>query len=405
MQGTRKRERIRWRRKILTGGLLVAAVTWALWRFDIPLPASANVSAATPTVPAPKPSVPVDVAATSRADVPVYLDGLGNVQAYNTATVKTRVDGEIQQVSFVEGQAVHAGDVLVQIDPRPFQAQYEQAVAKKAQDEAQLGNAKLDLNRYQRLLSTAAASRQQADTQRATVAQLEATVRADQGAIDAAKVQLDYTTIAAPFDGITGIRQVDPGNIVHATDTNGIVVVTQMQPISVVFTLPEDQLAPISAAMQAGPVVVTATSPDGNTELDRGTVLLVDNQIDQTTGTIRLKATFPNSGRKLWPGQFVNVQLLLHTDRDVLTIPSAAVERGPDGMFAYMVKPDNTVERRPLKVGQDDGDVTVIDGGLRDGDRVVTAGQYRLEQGTRVAASPAKPENKTAARKARGIVR
>lgn len=403
MEATRRRKGF-WRRKIVAAAVLVAAVTWGLWRFDIPLPASANVAAPAPHHAA-KPKVPVDIATAGRADVPVYLDGLGSVQAYNTATVKSRVDGEIQKVAFVEGQAVHAGDVLVQIDPRPYQAQYEQAAAKKAQDEAQLGNARLDLGRYQRLLATAAASRQQADTQRATVAQLEATVRADQGAIDAAKVQLDYTTITAPFDGITGIRQVDPGNIVHATDTGGIVVVTQMQPISVVFTLPEDQLAPISGAMQEGPVEVSAMSTDGKTELDRGTVLLIDNEIDQATGTIRIKATFRNARRTLWPGQFVNVRLLLNTEHDVLTVPSAAVERGPDGLFAYVVGADDTVERRALTIGHDDGAVTVVDDGLQEGDRVVTAGQYRLEQGARVAATPAKPAARTAARKPRITVR
>jgi len=360
--------------------LFVAAVCLPPWLFDAPVPANANVPAA--------PSVRVDVAPASRADVPVYLDGLGTVQAFNTATVKTRVDGEIQRVSFIEGQSVHPGDVLVQIDPRPFQAQYDQVVAKKAQDEAQLANAKLDLGRYQKLLNTNAASRQQADTQRALVAQLAATVRADQGAIDAAKVQLDYTTITAPFDGITGIRQVDTGNIVHATDANGIVVVTQLQPISIIFTLPEDELLPISTAMQAGQVMVAAMSRDGKTEFDRGTVLLIDNEIDQTTGTIRLKATFPNPRRMLWPGQFVNVRLLLRTDHDVLTIPSAAVQRGPEGLFTYVVEPDSTVAMHVLKVGQDNGAVTVGDEGLQDGDRVVTAGQYALQPGMLVAANP-----------------
>ena len=392
--------------RIARGGLLVAGVALVLWHFDTSAPVSAKDHAA-PGVPAAvTPGVPVDVASASRTDVPVYLDGLGTVQAYNTATVKTRVDGEIQKVRFVEGQTVHAGDVLVEIDPRPLQAQYDQVVAKKAQDEAQLVNAKLDLHRYQRLLSTNAASRQQADTQAATVAGLEATVRADQGAIDAAKVQLDYTTITAPFNGVAGIRQIDPGNIVHATDTNGIVVVTQMQPISVIFTLPEKDLAAISAAMRAGPVVVSATAPDNNTELDRGTVLLIDNEIDQTTGTIRLKAVFQNSRRTLWPGQFVNVRLLLHTDHDVITVPSAAVEHGPDGLFAYRVKRNNTVERRALKVGENSGAVTVIKKGLQDGDRVVTAGQYGLDQGTRIApAGTAASGTKTAANANRDAVR
>jgi multidrug efflux system membrane fusion protein len=360
--------------------LILAAVMWH-WQ--------GRVAGGTPSSAASPAPAPVDIAAASRADVPVYLEGLGTVQAFNTVTMKTRVDGQIQKVSFVEGQHVKAGDLLVQIDPRPYQAAYDQVVAKKAQDEAQFANAKADLERYAALLKTGAAPRQQADTQRALVAQLEATVRADQGAIDAAKVQLDYTSIASPIDGVTGIRLVDQGNIVHATDTNGIVVVTELQPISVVFSLPEDNLQSVAQAMARGPVEVAALSRDGKTEFDRGTLLLIDNQIDPTTGTIRLKATFPNPNNSLWPGQFLNVRLLLQTERNVLTVPSAAVERGPDGLFTYVVKSDSTVEMRTVTVGQDTGTIAVIASGLAAGDRVVTAGQYRVQPGAPVQVATA----------------
>jgi membrane fusion protein, multidrug efflux system len=350
-----------------------------------------------PTAP---PRIPVETATAKRADVPIYVEGLGTVQALNAVTVRSRVDGQIQKISFVEGQRVKSGDLLVQIDSRPYQAQYDQTVAKRAQDEAQLANAKLDLERYATLLKTQAAPRQQVDTQRALIAQFEATIRADQAAIDAAKTQLDYASITSPIDGVTGIRQVDQGNIVHAADTNGIVLVTQIQPIAVVFTLPEKDLPRVTAAMAAGPVAVTAQSHDGQTELDRGTVLLIDNQIDRATGTLRLKVTFPNEHDTLWPGQFVNIRLLLTTDRNVLTVPPAAVQRGPDGLYAYVVKPDDTVEMRVLKVATDTDAVSVIDDGLAEGERVVTAGQYRLEPGARVQTTEAPVRKEDVAQRA-----
>jgi membrane fusion protein, multidrug efflux system len=376
-----------WKPRIILPALGCAVLILAtlMWHWQ------SRAAGGTPSPASPAPT-PVEVAAASHADVPVYLEGLGTVQAFNTVTVKTRVDGQIQKVSFVEGQHVKAGDLLVQIDPRPYQASYDQVVAKKAQDEAQLANAKLDLDRYTALLKASAAPRQQADTQRALVTQLEATLRVDQGAIDAAKVQLDYTAIASPIDGVTGIRLVDQGNIVHATDTNGIVVVTQLQPISVVFSLPEDNLQSVSQAMAQGPVAVAALSRDGKTELDRGTLLLIDNMIDQTTGTIRLKATFPNPHNALWPGQFLNIRLLLQTEHNVLTVPSAAVGRGPDGLFTYVVKPDSTVEMRTVTVGQDTGAIAVIASGLAPGDRVVTAGQYRVQPGALVQIGTANSE-------------
>jgi membrane fusion protein, multidrug efflux system len=332
--------------------------------------------------------IPVDVTEAKRADVPVYLEGLGTVQAFNTVTVTARVDGELQKLGFVEGQMVNKGDLLAQIDPRPFQAALGQVRAQKAKDEATLQSAKADLERYIMLAPEDLASKQTLDAQRATVAGLEAQIKGDQANIDNAETQLRYTTIASPIQGRTGIRRVDIGNNVHATDTNGIVVVTQLQPISLIFTLPEDTLGVIATALSTGPVAVTALSRDGRTELDQGTVSLVDNQIDQSTGTIRIKAVFPNTQNKLWPGQYVNARVLVRTDRGALTIPSAAVQRGPNGLFAYVVKPDQTVEVRALKVGEENGSVSVVQDGLRDGERVVTSNQYRLQPGARVKREP-----------------
>ncbi|MBN8941875.1 MAG: efflux RND transporter periplasmic adaptor subunit [Rhizobiales bacterium] len=348
---------------------------WSWWsKAKAPPPAAAVVA-----------SIPVEAATAVTGDVPVYFRGLGTVQAFNTVTIKARVDGQLQTVAFTEGQQIKRGELIAQIDPRPYQAAFDQAVAKKVQDEAQLGNAKLDLQRYTDLAKNNFGTRQQLDTQRALVAQLEATIRVDQGAIDAAKVQLDYTTIASPIDGVAGIRLVDAGNIVHASDTGGIVVVTQMQPISIVFTLPEEDRPEVAAAMAAGPVEVAALARDGTGVLDRGTVLLIDNEIDQATGTMRLKATFPNPQNKLWPGQFVNVRLLLRTEHGVVTVPSAAIERGPAGFYAYVVKPDATVDMRTLAVGQDQDGLAVVRQGLAAGERVVTGGQYRLQPGALVA--------------------
>ena len=330
-------------------------------------------------------AVAVDTSEVKRADVPVYLDGLGTIQAFNTVTVTARVDGELQKIAFEEGRTVNKGELLAQIDPRPFQAALAQALAAKAKDEAQLQSAKADLERYLTLAPENLASKQTLDSQRATVAGLEAQIKGDQASIDNAKTQLQYTSITSPIQGRTGIRRVDVGNNVHASDTSGIVVVTQLQPISLIFTLPEDSLGAIGSALSAGPVTVAAMSRDGSTELDRGTVTLVDNQIDQTTGTIRIKAVFPNTHNKLWPGQYVDARVLVRTDRGALTIPAAAVQRGPNGMFTYIVKPDATVEARPLKVGEESGSVYVVQDGIKDGERVVTSNQYRLEPGAHVA--------------------
>jgi multidrug efflux system membrane fusion protein len=338
--------------------------------------------------PAAPPPVPVETAAARRADVPIYLDGLGTVQAFNTVTVTTRVDGQIQSINFVEGQEMKSGEVLAQIDPRPYQAAYDQTVATKAKDEAQLANAKLDLQRYATLAPQAYTSKQTYDTQRALVAQLEAQVQIDQAAIDTAKTNLDYTTIRSPIDGKAGIRLVDAGNNVLASANTGIVVLTQMKPISVIFTLPEEDLAAVQRAVAAGPLTVVALSRDQKTEIDRGTVAVIDNEINQTSGTVRLKATFPNEKEALWPGEFVIAHVLIQTKHDVLTIPSPAVQRGPDGLYAYVVKADDTVEMRALKLDQFSEGSAIITGGLQPGERVVTAGQYRLQPGARIQAQP-----------------
>ena len=328
--------------------------------------------------------VVVESALTRRSDVPVYLNGLGTAQAFYTARITSRVDGQLESVAFTEGQLVHKGEVLARIDPRPFQAAFDQAAATREKDVAQLTNAKRDLERYQTLEPDHLASRQQIDTQKALVTQLEAQIQADAAAAENAKTQLSYASITSPIDGNTGIRLVDPGNIVHAADANGIVVVTQVQPISVVFTLPEDVLSQVSGALSGGKVQVVALSRDGKTELDRGTLALVDNQIDPTTGTAKLKATFPNASRKLWPGEFVNARVLVRTEQGALTIPAAALQRGADGPFTYVVKPDSTVEVRKLQTEGESGDVAVVRSGLNDGERVVTSNQFRLQAGTHV---------------------
>jgi multidrug efflux system membrane fusion protein len=304
-------------------------------------------------------------------------------------TVTARVDGELQKVAFTEGETVHKGDLLAQIDPRPNQAAHEQAIATKAKDAAQLANAKRDLERYTVLQPQDLASKQTVDTQRALVDQLTAQVQVDQAMIDNARTQLDYTRITSPINGRTGIRLVDPGNIVHAAATTGIVVVTQVQPISVIFTLPEEDLPSVNIALSAGPVNVTTVSRDGGTELDQGTLTLVDNVIDQTTGTAKLKATFSNAHNTLWPGQYVNARVLVRTDRNALTLPTTAVLLGPNGPFTYVVKPDSTVEVRQLKIGDESGGLTVVHTGLALNERVVTSNQYRLQAGAHVRSATA----------------
>ena len=336
-----------------------------------------------PAVPKPA-AIAVDVAAVERADVPVYLEGLGTVQAFYTVTVTARVDGQIEKVAFKEGQHVRKGDLLVQIDPRPYQAALGVAQATRAKDEALLANARLDMQRYEQLAPEDLASKQTVDTQRALIAQLGAQVKGDAAAIDNARTNLDYTTITSPIEGRTGIRLVDPGNIVHASDTAGMVVVTQLEPIAVMLSLPEENFTELSAALRRGPVAATALSRDGASVLDTGTVELIDNQIDQTTGTIRVKAILPNRQQQLWPGQFVNLRVQTQIRSQVLTIPASALERGPDGTFTYVVQRDSTVAMAPLTIGEQTGDIVVVEKGVSAGQQVVTSNQYRLQPGTHV---------------------
>jgi multidrug efflux system membrane fusion protein len=329
--------------------------------------------------------VPVLAATAMRSDVPVYFDGVGSSRALNTVTVRAQVDGKLMSVNFKEGQDVDQDFVLAEIDATIYQAQYDQAVAKKAMDEAQLANARLDLERYARLMQTNSATRQQHDTQRALVAQLEAQVQADQGAIENSKAILSYTKIIAPLAGRTGIRQVDAGNIVHAADTTGIVVITQVRPIAVIFTLPQQRLAQVNKAFARGPLSVQALGDDNRTVVDRGTLTVIDNQVDQTTGTVKLKAEFPNTDLQIWPGQFVNVKLLVDTLREVIVLPSAAVQRGPNGTFAYVANDDDTVTVHPVTVAQQDDVHAVIAAGIDDGESVVTTGFSQLTDGAKIA--------------------
>ncbi len=330
------------------------------------------------------PPVAVVVGAVAQQDVPIYRDGLGTVQAFNTVTVRSRVDGQLLKLSFQEGQDARAGDVLARIDPAPFQTQVAQAQAKKAQDEAQLAFARVELKRDADLLATKIVTQEVYDTQKAQVEQFEAAVKADQAAIDSAQVQLNYTTIAAPIDGRTGIRQVDEGNIIHAGDSNGIVVLAQLRPISVIFTLPEQSLGEIQQQLSQGEMTVLAVDRDNSTVLDEGKLAVVDNQIDTTTGTIRIKAAFPNAKLKLWPGQFVNARLLLRVQPGALVVPASVVQRGPEGAYAFVVKDDLSVEMRKVAVGQVDQGLALIENGLNSGERVVVDGQYKLQPGSRI---------------------
>jgi multidrug efflux system membrane fusion protein len=366
------------RTRVVLLGIGIAAIALFVW-FSTQKPANSQISLSAKTQ-----AISVHTALVSRADMPQYLEGLGTVQASNTVMVTPRVDGQLQEVAFTEGQTVKQGDILAKIDPRPYRAALDLSIATKSKDEAQLANAKRDLERYQALAPKNLASKQTVDTQQALVAQMEAQIKADQATIDNAKTQLEYTVLTSPIDGRTGIRMVDVGNNLHSGNNTCIVVVTQVQPISIVFSLPEDALPRITQAAAQGPIGVTALSRDDKTTLDEGALVLVDNQIDQTTGMVKLKATFPNANNTMWPGQFVNARLLLQTRQQALTIPSVSAQRGAKGMFAYVVKQDSTVEARPIKTGSETGDAMLVEDGLSEGERVVTSNQFRLQPGTLV---------------------
>jgi membrane fusion protein, multidrug efflux system len=337
----------------------------------------------------PNDTVPILATPARLADVPVYLDGVGTAKALNTVTVRSQVDGKLMKIDFTEGKEVKQGDVIAKIDPTIYQAAYDITVAKKAQDEAQLANAKLDLERYTRLAASNAVQKQQVDTTKALVDQYTALVQSDQASINNAKANLDYTDVVAPLTGLTGIRQVDEGNIVHATDTTGIVVITQIKPIAVLFSLPQQNLPELNKGMAEGTLPVQALAADNTTVVDTGKVTVINNQVDQTTGTVQLKAEFPNLNVQLWPGQFINVRVLINTLRQVVVVPTAAVQRGPDGAFVYVVKEDNTVGMRPVRVSKQDDQQAVVASGVQAGEQVVTTGFGRLADGTKVEVSAA----------------
>src|SRR5438552_2203089 len=336
--------------------------------------------------PAPK-AVPVKIASVEKADFPVYLTGLGTVQGFNTVVVRTRVDGQINRIAFKEGQFVQEGDTLVEIDPRPFKAALDQAKAKKAQDEANRANANLDLQRFARLGEFT--TRQHTDTQRYQVAQVTAQLEADDAAISNAQTQLDYATVKAPIPGVAGLRQVDVGNIVNAATQTGIVTIAQIEPIAVIFTAPEDQLPEIKAALAASPPKVIAMSTDGRKVLSTGTLALINNQVDVSSGTVRLKAVFDNKDHALWPGQSVSTRLLIATLNDATLIPDDAVQHGPDGLYAYTVTKENRAELRKIKVSRAIDGRSVVDEGLAPGEQVITAGQFKVQPGTLVTTAVA----------------
>jgi membrane fusion protein, multidrug efflux system len=367
--------------------LLLAAIGgggyygWQKYQASEAAKASQQAAAARPR------SVPVSATSVAKVDFPVYLTGLGTVQGFNTVQVRTRVDGQIDKIAFTEGQIVKEGDLLAEIDPRPYQATYDQAVAKKEQDEANLANANLDLKRYTQLGEFA--TRQQLDTQRSTVAQLTAQIAADVAAISNAKTQLDYTQIKAPITGVVGLRQVDIGNIVNAATQTGIVSIAQVEPIAVIFTAPEEQLPYISEAQAVSPLKVIAITTDGKKPLAEGKLAVINNQVDTTSGTIRLKAVFDNKDHALWPGQSVSTRLLVKTLKDATVVPDEAIQHSTNGLYAYTIGKDNKAELRKVKVAYSIDGRSVVDEGLTPGEQVITGGQFKVEPGTLVSSAVA----------------
>jgi multidrug efflux system membrane fusion protein len=343
-----------------------------------------HAATATGQAAVPPPAVPVVAGTVHQGDVPIYLRGVGTVIAYNNVIVRSQITGQIVKIAFNQGQAVHQGDLLAQIDPRPYQAQLDQAIANRDRDQAQLVNAQANLTRYTSLQQKGYASTQLVETQNAQLAQLQAMVKSDEGVIEQARTNLSYTNLTAPIDGVSGIRQIDIGNIIHPTDPNGLVDVTQIQPISLIFSLPQTDFVEIQQEMARGPLAVLAYSQDDKTKLDEGKLDLIDNQIVQTTGTIRLRASFPNAKHMLWPGELIDARLLLETRHDGLTIPASAVQQGPSGSFVWVIGPDESVQTRPVVVSQISEGQALIDFGLQANEKIVVQGQYRLVAGTHV---------------------
>ncbi|MHC2331428.1 efflux RND transporter periplasmic adaptor subunit [Bradyrhizobium sp. USDA 4454] len=370
--------------KIACAGLAAAAVigagAYAAYRPD-----GARQTTEPQTVPS---AVPVTAAKVLQHDVPIVLEGLGTVTPLNTATIRTQVQGTLDSVDFVEGKQVKRGDVLARIDPRVYEAQVDQAEAALARDEASLKNARTNLARTQPLANRGFATQQLLDTQDSQVSQGEGTVALDKAALEAAQTQLSFATITAPFDGVTGIRRIDPGNIVHPTDSNGLVVLTQLQPIAVIFTLPSGDIPGVQQALASGDASVEVYDAQNKHKLDHGSLMLINNQVDSSTGTVQLKASFPNAGNTLWPGTFVNVHLTIAIRHNALTVPLTAVRQGPDGSFAYVVGPNNVVNIRNVTTGQSRDGQILIEQGLTANETVVTAGQYRLNPGTTVEIVP-----------------
>jgi len=377
-------------RRLIGGAAIFAlvAIGVILWlRVEEPVPQAAAQTAS--------PAIPVTAGTVKVEDVPVFLNGIGTVQAYNSVAIKSRVDGQIVRVDFKEGQDVKEGDPLFQIDPRSYQAAVDQAQAAKQKDEANLAGAQADLERYEKLLTPGWQTRQSYDQQKAQVAQLQAAIKGDEAQINTAKINLGYTDIRSPIDGRLGARLVDKGNIVHANDNTPLVMITEFKPIFVSFTLPQESLDDVHENNKQAPLVVRAYSGDGKRELAEGKLTLIDNMIDQATGTIHLKARFDNENERLWPGEFVSLRVILSMRRGVATVPQQTVQQGPNGHYAYVIKPDNTVERRAVEVASIQDGIAVITKGLAENERVVVDGQFRLTEGARVNPTAAAAQGAT----------